>query len=141
MRPRHRQVPDGRDRAAALIRRANGAGQRKNRVAAPLLLLLLLLLRLLPAPSPLLRLDCWRGRGAVRRGAVVATTARASSLGTGTVVAAGAACMTGIGSVVVATTGSAPNGAISRRGQVKSSLRPAGAGTASPFCSTRVATG
>ena len=46
--------------------------------------------------------------------------------------------MTGIGSVVVATTGSVPTGAMARRGHVKSSLRPAGGKTASPFTSTRV---
>jgi len=46
--------------------------------------------------------------------------------------------MTGIGSVVVATTGSVPIGAIARRGHLKSSLRPAGGVAASPLTSTRV---
>ena len=50
----------------------------------------------------------------------------------------GAGFMTGIGSVVVATTGSAPTGAMARRGHSKSSLRPAGGKIASPFTSTRV---
>ena len=36
------------------------------------------------------------------------------------------ACITGSGSVVVATTGSVPNAATPRRGQAKSSVRPAG---------------
>ena len=42
-----------------------------------------------------------------------------------------------IGRVVVATTGSAPTGAGARRGQEKSSARPAGAGMGSPLTSTR----
>src|SRR6516225_6044194 len=45
-----------------------------------------------------------------------------------------------IGKSVVATTGSAPTGATVRRGQAKSSARPAGAGIASPLTSTFVAT-
>ena len=45
-----------------------------------------------------------------------------------------------IGRSVVATTGSLPNGATVRRGQAKSSARPAGAGIASPFTSTFEAT-
>ena len=74
----------------------------------------------------------------VLRGAgLAAATGRTSAFGAATVVC-GAGFMTGIGSVVVATTGSAPTGAMARRGHVKSSLRPAGGETASPFTSTRV---
>ena len=127
VRPRHRQVPDGRDRAAAVIRiapRGRSVHQRKNE------------------KKPGLRAGCcnccarpvvvvFRGPG------LAAATGRISEFGAATVVC-GAGFMTGIGSVVVATTGSVPIGAMARRGHLKSSLRPAGGKTASPFTSTRV---
>ena len=60
---------------------------------------------------------------AVRLGAGAA--GRVSSVGAATVFS-DAGFITGIGSVVVATTGSAPTGATTRRGHWKSSARPAG---------------
>ena len=128
VRPRHRQVPDGRDRAAALSTRRSSrsvrsAEKREEALAARRLL-------------PRLR---WRGGrwpSCAARG-LAAATGRVSAFGAATVVC-GAGFMTGIGSVVVATTGSVPTGAMARRGHWKSSLRPAGGAIASPFTSTRV---
>ena len=121
VRPRDRQVPDGSDDAAAL----SALPEEREEEAA---------LRL-RRPAVAARGGCW-GRCTTRRGAA-ATVVGASAFGASTVFA-GAPCITGSGSVVVATAGSAPNGATPRRGQAKSSPRPAGGSTASPFTSTRV---
>ena len=72
-------------------------------------------LRLQPVPQP--------GSSAGLAGAVV----RSATIGV-------------IGNSVVATTGSAPTGATLRRGQEKSSARPAGAAIASPLTRTFAAT-
>src|SRR6185369_16340270 len=122
MRPRDRQVPDGIDRAAAVIH------YRKNE------------------KKPGLRFGCCICCGgadarpvvAVLRGAAFAATGRTSEFGAATVVS-GAGFITGIGSVVVATIGSVPTGAMARRGHLKSSARPAGDAIASPLTSTRTA--
>ena len=131
MRPRHRQVPDGSDRAAAVTTAPGGAGQfiaRKNE------------------KKPGLRFGCCncccgvaRGRWSAvfRAPGLAAATGRISEFGAATVVS-GAGFITGIGSVVVATIGSVPTGAMARRGHLKSSARPAGEATASPLTSTRV---
>ena len=117
MRPRHRQVPDGRDRAAAVTprragrqfisgktRRSPGCGSAAAMAAAA-------------GARPVVAV--FRGAG------LAAATGRVSAFGAATVVS-GAGFMTGIGSVVVATTGSVPTGAMARRGHLKSSARPAG---------------
>src|SRR3954452_23278937 len=126
MRPRDRQVPDGIDRAAAVAppRRGQSVHHRKNE------------------KKPGLRFGCCICCGerpvvaVFRAAALAAATGRTSEFGAATVVS-GAGFITGIGSVVVATTGSVPTGAMARRGQLKSSLRPAGGETASPFTRTR----
>src|SRR5262249_53254993 len=116
VRPRDRQVPDGLDRAAAVIQNSYRKNEKKlfGRAACA---------------------------GTVGFGAVgffgAPPAATAAALGAATVVS-GAGFITGIGAVVVATIGSAPTGATPRRGQAKSSARPAGAVIGSPLTSTRV---
>ena len=128
VRPRHRQVPDGRDRAAAVTPRRAGrqfiSGKTRRSPGCGWLL-------------PRLRLARGRWSTVLRGAGLAAATGRISAFGAATVVC-GAGFMTGIGSVVVATTGSVPTGAMARRGHLKSSLRPAGGEIASPFTSTRV---
>ena len=128
VRPRHRQVPDGRDRAAAVTPRRYKPVSRQRKNEKKPWLRRRLLPRLLRAR---LVVTVLRGAG------LAAATGRVSAFGAATVVC-GAGFMTGIGSVVVATTGSVPTGAMARRGHAKSSLRPAGGEIASPFTSTRV---
>ena len=118
VRPLDRQVPDGLDRAAAVTRNQIVSGRTRRSSA--------------PARAAA------RATGRGRRGAGAAeATGRTSPFGAATVVS-GAGCITGIGSVVVATIGSVPTGAMTRRGQAKSSARPAGGVIASPLTSARV---
>ena len=117
MRPRDRQVPDGSDRRCRgdQSRRAIGHHRKNGKKSKLRCRCVLLRLRLL------LRR---RGVRAARRSA--AATGRASRVRRRHGGLAAPASSPASARVVVATTGSVPNGAMPRRGQAKSSPRPAG---------------
>ena len=110
VRPRDRQVPDGNDDAAALRSRSapavEEAAAAKTAAAATVV-------------------DATAAAAAAAHG-VRATRRRRRVDRRRRYGGAAADCICGSGSVVVATTGSLPKGATSRRGQAKSSLRPCG---------------